>query len=124
MGWEEKRKYQRAYIKFPVEYRSQNFWQYIDATDISAGGLFLVTNNVEPPGTKIEVMFELGEEKKFVHAEGVVAWNRKEPAQDSEGKINPAGMGIMFTKLTPMSAQDFIDQLVKTINIKEEKKNG
>ena len=27
MGWEEKRKYKRAFVKLTVEYRGQSFWQ-------------------------------------------------------------------------------------------------
>jgi len=120
MSWEEKRKFKRVYTKFPVEYRSSSFWQYVEARDVSAGGLFLVTDNVEPPKTKIEVMFEFGQDnKKFIHAEGVVAWSRPKPGKDESGEMQPAGMGIMFTKITPMAAKDFIDQMVK--GIKEEK---
>jgi c-di-GMP-binding flagellar brake protein YcgR len=120
MSWDEKRKFKRVYMRFAVEYRSLSFWQYVEARDISAGGLFLVTENVEPPKTKIEVMFEFGNnEKKFIHAEGVVAWNRTKSSKDESGNIQPAGMGIMFTKITPMAAKDFIDQMIK--GIKEEK---
>lgn len=116
MRWEEKRKHKRAYIKFPVEYRSKSFWQYIEARDISAGGLFVVTDKVEPPKTRIEIMFEFGEgEKRFIHAEGVVAWSRPKPVQDETGDVQPAGMGIEFTKITPLAAKDFIDRVIKRI---------
>lgn len=116
MGWEEKRQYQRAYMKFSVECRGKSFWQMIEAIDISAGGMFVVTEKVEPAQTKIEIMFELGEneDKKFIHAEGVVAWSKPEPLLDGGGKMKqPAGMGIKFTKLTPLTAKDFIDKMVK-----------
>ncbi len=115
MQWEERRKHKRAYIKLPVECRGKIYWQYIEARDISAGGMFVVTDKVEPPRTKVEIMFELGEEKdkRFILAEGTVAWNRPNPIMDKTGKIQSAGMGIMFTKLAPLSAKEFIDQLVK-----------
>ena len=115
MEWQEKRKHKRTYIKLPVECRGKSYWQYIEARDISAGGMFVVTDKVEPPRTKVEIMFELGEEKdkRFILAEGVVAWNRPNPIMDVTGKVQSAGMGIMFTKLTPLSAKEFIEQLVK-----------
>lgn len=120
MKRQEKRRHKRTYIKLPVECRGKSYWQYIEARDISAGGMFVVTDKVEPPRTKVEIMFELGEEKdkKFILAEGAVAWNRPNPIMDETGKVQSAGMGIMFTKLTPLSAKEFIDQLVKRMEDK------
>lgn len=116
MQWDEKRQYKRAYIRFTVECRGKSFWQMIEAFDISAGGMFVVTDKVEPAQAKVEIMFEFGEgnDKRFIHSEGVVAWNRPKPIQDETGNVKePAGMGIKFTKLIPLSAGDFIDRIVK-----------
>lgn len=114
-GWDEKRQYRRAYIRLNVECRGKSFWQYVETRDFSAGGMFIVTDKVEPAKTKIEIMFECGTqtEKKFIHCEGVVAWSRGKPFKDEEGEEQPAGMGIMFTKITPASGKEYIDQLVK-----------
>lgn len=121
MGWEEKRKYKRIDVRLTVEYRSQNLWHMIEARDISVGGMFLVTDKIEPPQTKIEVMFEFGEEqKKLIPAEGIVRWCRPKPAKDETGEMQPAGIGIEFTKL-PLAAKDFIDKRVKKI---EEENKG
>jgi uncharacterized protein (TIGR02266 family) len=110
VSWAEKRQYQRANVKLRVECRGKSFWQYVETRDLSAGGMFVVTDKVEPANTKIEVMFEFGQdEKRFIHAEGVVAWSRPKGPDDSQ----PAGMGIMFTKITPSSGKDFIDKLIK-----------
>jgi len=122
MGYEEKRQYLRAVIKLKVECRGKSFWQYVETRDISAGGMFVVTDKVEPAKTKIEVMFEFEEdEKKFIHAEGEVAWSRGKPFKNAAGETIPAGMGIMFTKVTPSSGKNYIDQLVRR---KQEKKNA
>lgn len=112
---EEKRKHKRAYIKIPVEYRGKNVWQMVEALDISAGGMFVATDKIEPAQTKIEIMFELGKEtKKTIRAEGTVAWIRPIPIKNERGEITqPAGMGIMFTKLTPFMSKEEIDALVK-----------
>jgi c-di-GMP-binding flagellar brake protein YcgR len=112
--WQEKRKYKRAFIKLMVEYRGKNLWQMVEAKDISAGGIFILTNKVEPPQTKVEVIFELGKDarKKTIRAEGVVAWNRSVAITDEKGETQPAGMGIMFTKIYPFISQEVINDLI------------
>lgn len=115
INWEERRKQKRAFIKLSVEYRSKNFWQMIEALDVSTGGMFLATDKIEPPQTKIEIMFEIGKEphKKIVHAEGVVTWTRPKAVKDEKGKIQPSGMGVMFTKMTPSAAKLSIENMIK-----------
>jgi len=121
-SWAEKRQYQRAYVKLRVECRGKSFWQYVETRDISAGGMFVATDKVEPPQTKVEVMFEFGDkEKKFIHAEGVVAWSKAKPTPGESGTMIPAGMGVMFTKITPASGRNYIDQMVRNT---EEKKDA
>ena len=114
MNENEKRKHKRALVKLKVEYRGKSFWQMVEAQDLSAGGMFIATEKVEPAQTKIEVMFELGkEDKKTIRAEGVVAWNRTQSIKTADGEVLPAGMGIMFTKITPFLSKQFIDDMIK-----------
>lgn len=118
---DERRKNKRAYIRIPIECRGKNYWQCIHSVDISSGGMFVEAEKVEPADTKIEIMFEVGEkdgEKKFVRADAVVMWSRANPIKDGQGNIQPAGMGIQFTKVNPMSAKDFIEQLVRKMEEK------
>ncbi len=122
-SWDEKRQHQRAYLRLNVECRGKSFWQYVETKDLSAGGMFIATEKVEPPKTKVEILFECGtgSEKKLIQAEGVVAWSRGKPFKDDKGEAQPAGMGIMFTKITPSSGKDYIDQWIKKTG---ETKNG
>lgn len=115
INWEEKRRQKRAFIRLKAEYRGKNLWQMVEARDISAGGMFIATDKVEPPQTKVELLFELGkdEHKKNIRAEGVVAWNRREAIKDEKGELQPAGMGIMFSKITPSVSKNTIDEIVK-----------
>lgn len=115
--WDEKRRHKRAYLKLPVEYRGKNVWQMVEARDISVGGMFIATEKIEPPQTKIEVLFELGKDKKkTIRAEGVVAWTRPQSVKDEKGEIlQPAGMGIKFTQITPLASKTFIDDIIKTM---------
>jgi hypothetical protein len=119
--WGEKRQYKRVYIRFSVEYRGKSFWQIVEAQDISAGGMFVVTDKIEPPQTRIEVMFTFGkDEKRPIHAEGVVAWNRAKPKVVGPGNVLPPGMGIMFTKFLPYHSRDFIDDIIKRMGGRED----
>lgn len=123
MGSDDRRKFRRAYIKLQVECRGKSTWQMIEATDISAGGMFVATDTVEPRDTNIEILFEFGLEqgkKQFVRAEGKVAWSRAKESKDEQGNILPAGMGVQFTKLNPLSSRDFIEEVIKKL---EEKKD-
>ena len=123
MGWEEKRQYKRTYIKVEVEYRGKSSWQMIEARDISAGGMFVVTDTIESPNTEVEIMFEFGtpeQHRKFVHAKGIVAWNRPKGSRDTEGNVQLAGMGIKFIKLSPLSAKEFINEVVKRLEEKQD----
>ena len=114
-NWEEKRKHKRAYLKLVVEYRSKNFWQMIEARDISAGGMFVIADKLEPAQTKVEIMFKFGNDnKKVIMAEGVVAWCRNKPAKDEKGQLQAAGMGITFTKIMPSAAKAYIEELAKS----------
>jgi c-di-GMP-binding flagellar brake protein YcgR len=123
MGWEEKREHKRANIRVSVECRGVNFWQYVETRDLSAGGMFIATDKVEPPQTKMDVMFEIGDggTKKFIHAEAVVTWSRKGSFTDEKGEVQPPGMGVMFTKFIPLKAKGEIESLIKDM---EEKKGG
>lgn len=118
----EKRRYKRAYIRLPAEYRGKSVWQHIEALNLSAVGMFVVTKKIEPPQSKVDIMFEFGkDDKRFIHAEGVVVWSRAEPRDDGKGNVLPPGMGIEFTKFFPSSSKDFINDV---INKMESEKNG
>jgi c-di-GMP-binding flagellar brake protein YcgR len=116
MGWEEKRQYKRAYIRLSVEVRSKSCWQYVEAADISAGGMFVITEKTEPVQTRVEALFDFGTEgkKRFIYAEGMVVWVRGTPETDKEAKTLPAGMGVKFTKFVPLTAKEFIDRIAST----------
>ena len=123
-AWEEKRQYMRACFRLKVECRGKSYWQYVETRDISAGGMFVLTDKVEPAKTKIEIMFEFEDhgQKKFIYAEGMVAWSRGKAFKNDAGEVIPPGMGIQFTKITPASGREYIDQMCK--KAQEEKKDA
>lgn len=114
----EKRRYSRISIKLRVEYRGEKVWQNVNVENISKGGMFIVTDKIEPPGTKIELLFDFGKEiKRKIMAEAVVVWNRKtQEQQGDEGKKLPQGMGIEFTKMFPEDAEKFLNDFIEKWN--------
>lgn len=110
----ERRKYKRVFIRLSVEYRGKNIWQKVEADNISEGGIFLVTERIEPPGTPVEVIFNFGKvDKKLIYAEGIVAWSREQAGTDEEGKALPPGMGIQFNKFSNLEARTFLAKEVE-----------
>ena len=117
----ERRKHKRVFIRFSVEYRGKNIWQKVEAENISEGGIFLITERIEPPGTIVEVIFNFGKKtKKLIYAEGIVAWNREKETVDKDGKVLPPGMGIQFNKYSPLESRTFLAKEVE----KWESENG
>lgn len=118
----ERRRHHRISVKFLVEYRGQNVWQSVQTYNISQGGMFIATDKVEAPGTRIEILFEVGKEDNLrrIHADAVVVWNRKETYVNGEGKRFPAGMGIEFKKIFPSDGEKFLKEVIE----KWEKKDG
>lgn len=121
MGIDDRRKFKRAYVKIQVECRGKKFWQYVETKDLSAGGMFLATERLEEVNAKLEIMFEFekNNEKKFVCAEGTVVWVRGRPVNDAQGNTLPPGMGIMFTKLNPSNAKEYIDSAIRSLEEKD-----
>lgn len=114
MSTEDRRRNKRVYMRLKVECRGKNYWQYVDAMNVSTGGMFISTEQVEPPETKLEIMFECGADtKKLIKADAVVAWVREKTLTDINGKVvKPIGMGLKFIRVSPLTAKDSIDQLI------------
>jgi uncharacterized protein (TIGR02266 family) len=118
----ERRRFPRINVKFFVEYRGEKIWQNAEVKDISKGGMFIITDKIEPPGTKIEVIFEFGkEERRVLQAEGFVVWSRDKD-MTSEGL--PMGMGIEFTKIFPQDGKDYLEELIQNWEGAEEESNN
>jgi len=107
---EDKRKFKRIRVSVPAEARGRKVWQVKDVDNLSAGGLFLVTDKIEPPGTAIEVVFGMEKDPdKVFTARAVVAWTREK----SSGRNSPAGMGVRFIRIYPADSGKVIGGIVK-----------
>ena len=102
------RTHARARLKVQVDFESDhNFFTGFSA-DISEGGLFVATFNVQPLGSQVEVAFALptGE---HIMARGSVKWVRD--SREMAGSETPPGMGIQFERL-PDEAREAVHRFI------------
>jgi len=111
----ERRRFPRVYLKIPCEYKGESIWQEVVVENISLGGVFIVTDKVEPPGTEVELIFKFGKkEERTIMARGRVVWCREKSCCDSSGKVLSAGMGVEFVKLQPLTAREFLQKEIES----------
>lgn len=107
----DRRQFERVLVDLEVDYRCEDTFLFAYITDISAMGIFVRTNNPEPPGTRLNLRFTpLGAAEPF-EVEGVVIWINPYRPGDREN-LNP-GMGVQFVDLAP-GQREHLTELVKT----------
>jgi hypothetical protein len=74
--------------------------------NLSDSGLFLATNHVFPPRTRIRIQFSFDRSPGLL--EGVVQWARQMPA--SVARVIPSGMGIRLVS-APASYQQLLHRM-------------
>jgi len=117
----ERRRYPRVSVKFSVEYRGKNIWQNAEAYNLSQRGVFIATERIEPPGTRIEILFEVGKEDvRRIHVDATVVWTRQKVETIDGGGFLPAGMGIKFEKIFPSDGEAFLKEMIAMWEQKDE----
>jgi uncharacterized protein (TIGR02266 family) len=91
----EARIHNRAKLRVQVDFESDHNFFTGFSSDISEGGLFVATVNIQPLGSPVEVAFALPTGEQIM-ARGVVKWIRE--ASDRDMSTHP-GMGIQFEQL-------------------------
>ena len=76
--------------------------------DISTGGLFIATNEIQEIGEIVEFGLQLGKGKTEIQVRGEVRWVRE---ANEWTKDVPPGMGIKFLELDPRVAEK-IDEFI------------
>jgi type IV pilus assembly protein PilZ len=108
----DRRQSQRILVDLEVDYRCEDTFLFAYITDLSALGIFIRTNNPEPPGTPLNLRFTLPGDEKPLELEGEVIWiNPFRPNQFDN--INP-GMGVRFSEMNPELKQRLV-RLVRKI---------
>src|SRR5262245_36201503 len=115
----ERRVHERVLVDIEVDYRADDTFLFAYITDISAMGIFVRTNNPEPPGTHLNLRFTPpgGDPLEF---EGEVIWINPLRPGDYENR-NP-GMGIQFVELTPEQRERIL-MLVRTFAYLDDEKS-
>ena len=106
----ERRAHERIQVLLEVDYRSEDTFLFAYITDISAMGIFIQTQQPEPPGTRLELRFTPPGDEEPIECAGEVVWIN--PPRDGQSR-NP-GMGIQLVDLLP-EHRDRIVELVRTI---------
>lgn len=104
----ERRTHERIVVDLEVDYCAADTFLFAYITDISAVGIFIRTNNPEPPGTHINLRFT-APSGRILRYQGEVVWIN--PPQPGESR-NP-GMGVQFINLTDEQRGELL-HLVKT----------
>lgn len=87
--------------------------------NISEGGLFVATSNIQPIGSQLTFKFTLHPDPDEITVEGTVRWVR----EHSQFNESPAGMGVMFSAIDPLARariNDFIRRRRESIFFDDE----
>ena len=78
----------------------------LQVQNISMDGLYLITNDILPVGTKGEIciVLEFGESRMEVKAECLIVRAVSQENEIQENEIDEPGMGIRFTSIEPESS--------------------
>lgn len=108
----DRRRSQRILVDLEVDYECEDTFLFAYITDMSAFGIFIRTNNPEPPGTRLNLRFALPGRQQTLAVEGEVTWiNPFRPGDFTS--INP-GMGVKFVDMTD-EIRDRLLQLIRKI---------
>ncbi|NOZ87618.1 MAG: TIGR02266 family protein [Deltaproteobacteria bacterium] len=103
-GKDNRRQYPRKPLKVEINMESEsNFFKGF-SENISEGGLFVVTHDIRPIGSEVDLEFSLpGNKKKPVYVRAQVRWLREYDTFKPE--VDP-GMGLKFLDLDPGARED------------------
>jgi len=104
----------RVPIATKVAFKFDRFSGFISeySANISPTGMYITTNQPEPPGSVLDFEFQLGDGFEIIQGKGEVVWIRAV----SEGPSRPAGMGIRFIELSEGSKEliyRIVDQYIQ-----------
>jgi uncharacterized protein (TIGR02266 family) len=108
VDFKDRRAHARVTLKTSITMSSESNFYTGFMNDISEGGLFVSTYNLQPIGSTINLEFNLPDSEEPIKAQGVVRW-LKEANPDVE--MEP-GLGVQFTNLSDVDRRR-IEHFVK-----------
>jgi uncharacterized protein (TIGR02266 family) len=103
----DRRVHPRVTLKTAVTLSSESNFYTGFTNDISEGGLFISTYNIQPAGAVLDIEFNLPDSDDPIRVQAVVRWVR-EPSPT----IETPGIGVQFVDLTPADRRR-IERFVK-----------
>jgi uncharacterized protein (TIGR02266 family) len=117
----DRRQSHRILVDLEVDYQCEDTFLFAYITDMSAFGIFIRTNNPEPPGTHLNLRFRLPEDDTTMALEGEVIWiNAFRPGDFNN--LNP-GMGVRFTELTDDQKGKLMDLIRKVAYLEDDEED-
>ncbi|MBH24747.1 MAG: hypothetical protein CMH57_09910 [Myxococcales bacterium] len=93
----ETRQHTRIGVELEVTLESESNFYAGFSMNISEGGLFIATYDVQPVGSEIKISLALGDDEPPITAYGLVRWVREyNPASPDTSP----GMGVQFTRMS------------------------
>lgn len=102
LNWAERRQNKRIDITTKLTFQNESNFHMGFTTDISEGGVFVVTWDTVPVGSNIALNFSLPNLKEPIQADGTVRWRREHNPVDPD--LWP-GIGIQFKALNTKTSQ-------------------
>ena len=102
-----RREHERFIVDLQVSVLSEHNLYAGLAENISAGGLFIATHQLQPVGSRIELSLRMPETDGEFHIVGEVRWVRVY----NERSDTPPGFGVRFTEL-PLGAAAAINRFL------------
>jgi len=90
----DKRKHRRVRKRLRVNYGERDFSRTGITADVSEGGIFILTNSLEPLDTRLHVQLHI-DARTVAYFETVVAWHRNVPPE-LRGTSDGRGFGVRF----------------------------
>lgn len=94
----DRRRSHRILVDLEVDYQCEDTFLFAYIVDMSALGIFIRTNNPEPPGTHLNLRFTLPGEQRPMALEGEVIWIN--PFKPGNFENTHPGMGVRFVDLS------------------------
>lgn len=100
----ERRRASRIPVELTVFVHAPAHFFQAETADVSQGGMFLVTDRVLSPGTRVVLDFGLPGTDEALEIDAVVRWSRTDDDQRRTGTAAPRGFALAFENVPAATA--------------------
>lgn len=99
---EEKRRYARSEVRWPVTLKTSRGSMEAETKDVSLGGVFIRSRNPLSPDEVLAMVVKVPDLEQPLKIDGKVIWSN---ISGSDNEFTPHGMGVLFTEIFPEDRQ-------------------